>query len=111
MSNEKRDSLGYSDIPQTEMRNVTGLINRGPVIVYDILVSADGANADCDLYGGGGTNEERKFHIETLSGTSIPWNSTRGTFFRKGLYLVVNAATTFVSITFVPYEFEGKQGK
>jgi len=111
MSSGKRESLNYSDIAQTLMRNVTGLVNHGPCILYDVLMSADGANADCDLYDGDGTNDERKFHVETLSGTSISWNSKRGTLFRKGLYIVVNAATTFVSVTFVPFEYEGKQGE
>lgn len=109
MTDIKNLSPGYECIPRTEHRAADALINKGPCIVFDIVLAANGANADVEIHDGDSTNDEKKFHLEALSGTSISWNSKRGTLFRKGIYINVNATTTEVMITFVPWEFEGRQ--
>lgn len=90
--------------------NVDGVINLGPCHVSGVTIAADNANGDCDIYDGTDKNGEKKIHLEALSGTSFNWPSTHGAPFRKGIYVVVNASTTNVMITFHLDEFPEGRG-
>lgn len=87
-----------------EMRNVTGLVYDGPCVLHSASISGDGANADCDLYDGLSTTGRRRLHLEVLSGTSFDKHFRHGAIVDQGLYLVVNAATTFVTVEYTPIE-------
>lgn len=81
---------------------LSGIIHKGPCIVVAIHVAADGANGDCQIYDGESTYGALKAHIEVLSGTSYTWRPGEGTDFNTGIYIVVNAVTTKVSVTYIP---------
>lgn len=89
-------------VAHCRMTNANVIIHKGPCLVVGITISADGVNADCDVYDGENANEERKFHLEALAGTTFGAQLWEGTDFDKGIYVVVNAATTFVTIQYIP---------
>lgn len=91
-------------ISTAEMVNSTQVIHIGPVFVYSVIISGDGANADADIYDGENDKAERKFHLEALSGTTNPAPANSKIRFNKGIYIKVNAATTFVTVIFRPLE-------
>jgi hypothetical protein len=87
-------------------RSVYTLANRhihsGPCIVNCVHVAGDGANADCQVYDGESTSGRLVAHLETLSGTSYSWCPPGGADFDFGIYIAVNAATTKVTVTYIP---------
>ncbi len=82
--------------------NVNTLIHKGPCIVGNIVISGDGAAGDCDIYDGENANAERKYHLEVASGYSFAIGAATLKKFNYGIYIVVNAATTFVTVEYVP---------
>lgn len=80
------------------------VICRSPAILIDVTISGDGANGDCDVYDGENTFGEKKAHLEVLSGTSFSFKPPCGVRINNGIYVVVNAATTNVTITFIALE-------
>ena len=80
------------------------LICKSPAILIDVTISGDGANGDCDVYDGENTFGDKKAHLEVLSGTSCSWKPTCGVRINNGIYIVVNASTTNVSVSFIPLE-------
>lgn len=86
-----------------DFRNVTGRVYEGPVKVHSITIAGDGANGDCDIYNSLNVDAtRRKLHLEVLSGTSHE-TVLKGTIFDRGIYVVVNAATTFVTTEYEPF--------
>ena len=82
--------------------NASRVLHKGPCIVLAVHVAGDGANGDCQVYDGDSALGELKAHIEALSGTSYTWRPGVGTDFDNGIYLAVNAATTKVTVTYIP---------
>jgi hypothetical protein len=85
-----------------ELVNADGIISTGPVLMHAACISGDGANADCDIYNGTNANATRKNHLEALSGTTFNWEPPCGSIYDLGLYVKVNASTTFVMATYKP---------
>ncbi len=83
------------------VNTTTYLLHKGPCIVGNIILSGDGAAGDCDIYDGENANAERKYHLEVASGTSFATGAGRKKF-NYGIYIVVNATTTFVTVEYVP---------
>lgn len=97
---ESDNNNGHDNV--TIYRSASSVIYRGPCLVKSVNVAGDGANADCQVYDGDNDKAQQKAHIEALSGTSFNWLPGSGTKFQYGIYLVVNAATTKVSVTLEP---------
>lgn len=93
---DKRETVAHSDY-----LCASRLVHKGPCIVKAVHVSADGANGDCQVYDGESVNGELKAHIEVLSGTSYTWQPGVGTDFDYGIYIVVNAVTTKVTVSYL----------
>ncbi len=91
-----------SEAGRTEYTDSSRKIYRGSCIVYSAHIAADGAVADCQIYDGESANGELKVHLEALTGTTESWLPGTGSRFDHGIAIVVNAATTKVSITFKP---------
>jgi len=96
------DKRILSDAGRTELTDRNNAIYKGPCIVDDVLMSADGANADCQIYDGVNNKGVVKVHLEALSGTTVSWSPPRGARFEHGIYIVNNATTTKVSVTYEP---------
>jgi len=75
-------------------------LHEGRAVLSSVLLSADGANGDCDLYDGQGVGGRLIAHIEALSGTSFMWAPPDRVSIEKGLHLVCNAITSIVTTTF-----------
>lgn len=85
-----------------EHRNADSLIYKGACKVHSIFVDADGAAAQVDVYDGVDTTGERKFRINAISDDSKFLLFTEPAEFDMGVYIDVNAATTFVTIQVSP---------
>ena len=80
--------------------NATQLIADAPLWLSMVAIAGEGDNADCQIYDGLDTTGEKVTHLEALSGTtvSLPIHPDSQMYLRKGLYVVVNASTTFVTL-------------
>ena len=82
--------------------NASKVLYIGPCIVGNIIISGDGAAGDCDIYDGVNASAERKYHLEVASGTSFATGAATLKKFNYGVHVVVNAATTFVTVEYIP---------
>lgn len=87
---------------QTEFTNVTRVIHIGPCEVDDVTLAGDGAAADCQVYDGTNAQGKLKIHLEAISGTTFSWSPTHHANFHFGIYIVVNAGTSKVTVMFNP---------
>lgn len=88
---------------RSEYTAANRVLFRGPCKFLDVICAGDGANADCQIYDGVNANGELKAHIESLSGTTFGWMPPHHIHFFHGIYVVVNASTTKVTVTFEPH--------
>jgi len=91
-----------SDRILSEIKLVTAdtCIHKGKAVLHAVMVSGDGANGDCDIYDGTNSNGEKILHVEVLSSTTFGMQDAFGIDIRHGIYVVVNADTTNVMITY-----------
>ena len=92
-------------IAHSKCFNVSQIVHIGPCLLCAVCMSADGVAADCDIYDGSDVNGELKGHLEALIGTTFGLCLGRPTDFDKGIYLHVNAKTTFVTIQWIPEDW------
>jgi len=92
------------EIPDSHMEytNTSRVINVGPCIVLSVMLAANGANGDCQVYDGVNAKGKLKAHIEAVSGTTFYFVPPGGALFRNGLYIAVNANTSKVTVTLKP---------
>ena len=76
------------------------IVTRGRCLFLGAWVAGDGANGDCQIYDGVSTNDPQKVHLEALSGTTFALVPPAPVIFERGIYLVVSAATTKVTIAY-----------
>ena len=92
-------------IAHSKCFNESQIVHIGPCLLCAVCLSADGAGGDCDIYDGQNVNGELKAHIEAITGTTFGLCLGRPTDFDKGIYLVVNVKTTFVTIQWIPEDW------
>jgi len=80
------------------MVNLTGTVYIGPCLLHSIVVDADGAAAQVDVYDGYGTGGAQRFRINVPSDDCRPAFFPVPLAFRQAVHVVVNAATTYVSL-------------
>jgi hypothetical protein len=85
---------------QTICDNKTQVLYIGACKVKSIVVYSDGADGDVTLYNGSSEKEVMKGKIGSLSNSAWGIFLGDGVIFDKGIYVVVNAATTFYTISF-----------
>jgi hypothetical protein len=90
--------------PRLDYTNTSRLIHLGPVDLLSVTVAGDGADGDCQIYDGEDTNGRLVAHIETLTGLTAHIVYPENGRLDYGLYVVVNAATTKVTIQHSPRE-------
>ena len=98
----EEDKVTLPKVAPSDYTNTSRLIHSGPCVVKAVHIAADGANADAQIYDGANTSGTLKAHLEALTGTSYTWRPGEGTDFDFGIYIAVNAATTKVTVTFIP---------
>lgn len=85
-----------------ELTNVSRVIHKGPCLITGFSVAGDGAAGVANLYDGENALGEHKCRVAVLDSTTFEWNLTHPVDFDKGIYIDVNAATTFVTICYIP---------
>ena len=82
------------------------ILSRGPTWFFNATIAGDGVNGDGDVYDGTNTNEEKKYHLEALSGTTFVTGIHSPILFHRGVFAVVNASTTFMTVVWRPASLE-----
>ncbi len=91
-----------SCVAHSEYTNKSRVIHKGPCIVCCVMLAADGAAADCQVYDGENDKGELKAHLESLEGTTFRWQLTYGTDFDYGIYIAVSSTAAKVTVTYTP---------
>lgn len=87
---------------QIEYTNASKVLFIGPCKILCVMLAADGANTDCQVYDGVNATAPQKAHIEALSGTTFHFDPPGGVLFRTGLYVALANANAKVTATFEP---------
>lgn len=85
-----------------QLTNKSRIIHKGPCLVTAFSVAGAGADGTADIYDGESTSGEHKCRVSVLNGTTFHWCLPNPVDFDKGLYIAVNAATTYVTVCFIP---------
>jgi len=85
-----------------ELTNTSRVIHRGPCLVTGFVVTAAGANGLADLYDGENVLGDHKSRIAAIDSTTFEWDLTHPVDFDKGIFIAVNADTTFVTVCYIP---------
>ena len=98
--NEKNGRLEHP--AHAELTNTSRVIHRGPCLITAFSVTGDGAAGEADIYDGVNALGEHKCRINVLSGTLFSWPIPNPVDFDNGIYIVVDAATMFVTVCYIP---------
>lgn len=85
-----------------QLTNTSRIIHRGPCLVTAFSVAGDGAAGEADIYDGESDRGEHKCKVTVPNGTTFHWCLPNPVDFDKGIYIEVNAATTFVTVCYIP---------
>lgn len=89
-------------IGHSEYTNVTKLIHSGPCIVKSVHVACCGSAGYAWVYDGLNNQGKFKAYLALADAASYNWTPGEGTDFNYGIYVIVNAATTHVTVTYIP---------
>lgn len=89
-------------IGHSELTNVSRIIHKGPCIVKTVHVACCGGAGYGWVYDGTSNKGEFKAYIAVADAASYSWRPGDGTDFNRGIYIEVNAATTHVTVTYIP---------
>ena len=90
------------DTERTEYTNESRVFHVGPCAVDSIMLAADGATTDCEVFDGVNDKAELKFHIEAISGTTFGWSAMHHANFKYGIYVKLLNANAKVTVMFNP---------
>jgi hypothetical protein len=82
--------------------NINRIIYKGLVEVVDIVISANGADGEVNIYDGQNDKGILKYKLSIKDGNSFGGFPTKPIFFHRGIFITVNAATTYYSIRIDP---------
>lgn len=93
------------------MKNVSQIIWKGPCLLGGAGVSGDGAAGEIDLYDGVNDSAEHKIKILCITSTTFAMYTINAPQFNYGIYMKVNAATTYGWVVFTPQDMASKYPK
>lgn len=96
-----KSEVKMMQIGRSDYTAANRLIHKGPCIVKSVHIACIGAAGDCKVYDGENANGELKAHLSALATTGYNWRPGDGTDFDHGIYVVVNASTTKVTVTYL----------
>ena len=94
--------MGY----HSKMVNSSGVVYLGKAEIAGITIIGNGAAAVVDIHDGENTKMEKRYRLVTADGTSFSVPFLKVDDFDYGIYVTVNAATTFVMIQYLPVSKE-----
>ncbi len=89
-------------MPRTKLASVSGCIYKGPCLVTALSISGTAATPDAQLYDGENSNGEQKADLRVVQDESFSPNLDGGVFCERGIYLTIDATTTYVMVTYYP---------
>ena len=98
-------------LTQLITRNTSQIIWKGPCLLAGVGVTGDGAGGEIDIYDGVNDKAPHKIKIMCLTSTTFSMNAIHDPQFNYGIYMKVNAATTFGWVIFTPQEEHAKYPK
>jgi len=90
------------EVSASDYTNTSRLIHSGPCIVRSVHIGCCGSAGYAQVYDGLNTNGTLKAYLALSDGDSYNWLPGDGTDFDQGIYIVVNAVTTHVTVTYIP---------
>ena len=88
--------------------NKSQIIWKGPCLLSGIGVTGDGAIGEIDIYDGENDNAPHKIKIKCISNTTFSMNAIHDPQFNNGIYVKVNAVTSFGWVIFIPQDKASK---
>ncbi len=88
--------------PQTMFLNASRAVHSGPALIVGFVISGSGADPDAQIYDGLNTNGRQIMDIRVLQNLGHSNNIRDGIECLTGIYVAVDAATTYVTILFYP---------
>jgi len=89
---------------QLILKNSSQIIWKGPCLLCSVGVTGDGAAGEIDLYDGTNDKAEHKLKMKCLNATTFSMNSVHNPQLNYGIYMKVNAATTYGWVVFIPQD-------
>lgn len=93
-----------------ESGNADRIINRGRALLGSVLVSSDGADGEIDVYDGVSAADPLICKILAPDTYSFQARFGEGVLCQRGIYIDVNADTTYFTVEYVPIEPLGLKG-
>ncbi len=90
------------EFPRTIEINASQPISIGRCVVTDFGIVGVAATGKAILYDGLNANGVKKKTLQCVSNGSDEWNSFHGILCETGLYVAVDAVTTFACISYYP---------
>ena len=85
-----------------ETVNINQVIHKGPCVVSGAFITSIGAAGTVLIYDGDNALTPIKIPIASIDGTTFGSCFPNNIKFTKGIYVVVNAATTYATIAYKP---------
>lgn len=92
---------------RSDYTNVNRIIHKGPCIVKDVHVTSGVGAGYCYVLDGVNAQGKYKARLYVLESTSYTWKPGVGTDFEDGIYIIVNDAQTWVTVTYEPESRKG----
>lgn len=92
----------FCRISHAELVNASGIIHRGPCLITGFVVTDNAVNGVANLYDGLNAQGKHKCRVSVLAHTTFPWPIMHPVDFDRGIYVTVGAATTFVTVCYIP---------
>lgn len=110
MGKEKIFSVGqqYSVL---DLTTAARIIFSGRCVLLSVLLGADGANEDCQVFDSRTGTGKEVLHLEALSGTSFQADFPGGVVMEQGIYVTVKDTGAHVSVNFAPLEKKSFRGE
>lgn len=91
-----------SSVPRSVLVTSSQIVSNGPSLIVGVAISGTGSNPDAQIYDGKNANGLMKLHLDCLQYTGWSPNIQPGVECLTGIYVVVDAATTYVLVQYYP---------
>lgn len=90
--------------PRTELVTASRVVHRGPALVVALSMSGSGATPDGQVYDGVNANGVEKIDLRCVINETVSPRLGPGIMCYTGIYVAVDAVTTYLTITYYPGE-------
>lgn len=94
-----------------DLTTAARVIFSGRCVLFGVVLGADGANEDCQVFDSRTGTGKEVLHLEALSGTTSCFSSQHGVVMEQGIYVTLKDTGAHVSVEFSPLEKKSFRGK